>query len=188
MKYFEIRADDEQFGDRWFLEEPVSENGQAIDARLFRYGKAYHDIAPYCVPVQQKGRQIAFNLAAFDMPVVSSEIVSIIKLVAANDCEFFPIVIAESKLAMSIVNVTRRIACVDESRCEEVMKWRRADNRPDRLGCYRSIGGLRIDPTKTSGNHIFRIFGWEVPLIVSEVIREKLETIENIGIVFNEVT
>ena len=188
MKYFRVLADDKQFGDRWFLGEPLSENGQSIDARLFTYGKAYEGIAPHSVPVQQNGKRIAFNLAAFDMPVVSNEIASFLGAVAGSDCEFFPVIVGESNIGMSILNVVRRIECVDESRCEDVMKWRPEDNRPDRLGFYRSIGGLRIDPMKTASHHIFRIFGWEVSLIVSEVIRAKLETIENLGIVFNEVT
>ncbi len=188
MKFFDVRADDKRFGDRWFLDEPLSENGQAIDSRLFRYGKTYDGIAPHSVPVQQNGKRIAYNLAAFDMPVVSNEISAILRDVAGNDCEFFPVIIGASNVEMSIVNVVRRIECVDESRCEEVMKWRPEDNRPDRLGFYRSIGGLRIDSAKAAGHHIFRIFGWEVALIVSEMIRAKLETIENLGIVFDEVT
>ena len=188
MKYLDLRADDKQFGDRWFLGEPTSENGKSIDARLFRYGKAYEGVAPHGVPVQRSGKRIAFNLAAFDMPVVSNEISAILRDIAAKDSEFFPVVVGASHVEMSIVNVVRRIECVDESRCEDVMKWRPEDLRPDRLGFYRSIGGLRIDPTKTDGHHIFRIFGWEVALIVSEVIRAKLETIENLGIVFDEVT
>ena len=188
MRYFRVLADDKQFGDRWFLDEPLSENGEPIDCRLFTYGKAYEGVAPHLVPMQQSGKRIAFNLAAFDMPVVSNEIASILRSVAAIDCEFFPVVVGASNHEMSIVNVVRRIECVDESRCEEVMKWLPEDNRPDRLGSYRSIGGLRIDPLKTDGHHIFRIFGWEVDLIVSEVTRAKLEAIENLGIVFDEVT
>lgn len=188
MKYFEIRADDNHFGDRWFLEEPVSENRQGLDARLFRYGKTYDGIAPHSVPVQQNGKPIAFNLAAFDMPVVSNQIASILKSVAVSDCEFFPVVVGPTNLGMSIVNVVRRTKCVDESRCEDIMKWCSEDNRPDRLGSYRSIGGLRIDATKTDGHHIFRILGWEVSLIVSDVIRTRLETVANLGIVFDDVT
>lgn len=188
MRYFRVLADDNQFGNRWFLDEPLSECGQSIDARLFRYGTIYEGIAPHSVPVQQEGKRIAFNLAAFDMPVVTNEVVSIVRALAETDCEFFPVVIGESNVGMSILNVVRRIECVDELRCEEVMKWRPEDCRPDRLGCYRSIGGLRIDPAKTAGHHIFRIYGWEVSLIVSEVIRAKLDTIEDLGIVFDDVT
>jgi len=188
MKYFKVLADDKRFGDRWFLDEPLSENGNEIDCRLFTYGITYEGVAPHSVPVQQDGKRVAFNLAAFDMPVVSNEIVSIVRAVAENDCEFFPVIIGASNPGMSILNIVQRIECVDESRCEHVMKWLPEDGRPDRLDCYRSIGGVRIDPAKTEGHHIFRILGWEVSLIVSEVIRAKLETIENLGIVFDEVT
>ena len=188
MKYFDVLADDKRFGDRCFLDEPTSETGQAIDSRLFRYGKSYKGVLPSSIPMQQIGKQIAFNLAAFDMPVVSDEVVSILRGMSESDCEFFPVNIGTSKLGMSILNVVRRIDCVDELRCEEAIKWRPEDNRPDRLGCYRSIGGLRIDPMKAAGHHIFRILGWEVALIVSEALREKLEPIENLGIVFDEVS
>jgi hypothetical protein len=188
MKYFRVLADDNRFGDRWFLYEPLLENGLSIDARLFRYGKTYEGVAPHSVPVQQNGKRIAFNLAAFDMPVVSNEVASILRAVAESHCEFFPVIIGDSNVEMSILNVVLRIECVDEPRCEEVIKWRPEDNRHDRMGFYRSIGGLRIDSMKTAGHHIFRIFGWEVSLIVSEIIRAKLEAVENLGIVFDEVT
>lgn len=188
MKYFDVLADDKHFNDRWFLEEPISVNGQTIDARLFRYGKTYEGVAPYSISVQQNGKLVAFNLAAFDLPVVSNEVASILRDVAGRDCEFFPVVIGKSNIQMSILNVVRRMKCVDESQCEEVIKWRPEDNRPDRLGSYRSIGGLRINPTQAAGHHIFRILGWEVSLIVSDVLRKKLKTIENLGIVFDEVT
>lgn len=187
MRFFDVLADDKQFSERWFLGEPQSESGQSIDARLFRYGKVYTGPSPSSVPVQQNGKQIAFNLAAFDMPVVSDEVSAVIKTIVGSECEFFPVRVGATNEEMSILNVIRRIECVDEGRCE-VMKWLTSDNRPDRLGCYRSIRGLRIDPARTEGCHVFRIFGWEVSLIVSELIRERLEAIEDLGVVFEPVT
>ena len=188
MNYFRILADDNLFANRWFLDEPFAENGQEIGSRLFTLGKPYKGPPPNFVPVQQGGKPIAFNLAALDMPVVSPEISLIFKEIAENDCDFFPVTIKPNNVNMVIVNVIRRLECVDESRSEKIIRWEPKDNRPDRLGFYRSIRGLRIDPMKVNNHHIFRIFGWEISLIISEAIYSKIKGVDNLGVVFREVT
>jgi prolyl-tRNA synthetase len=47
--------------------------------------------------------------------------------------------------------------------------------------------GLRIDPTKVEGAHIFRPWGWRVALLVSEDVKEALEREGLTGTRFTEV-
>jgi hypothetical protein len=70
-----------------------------------------------------------------------------------------------------LLNALRVIRCIDDARCEEVLYWLPKDNRPDKLGQYRNIRGLRVDPTKVGDSNIFRPWGWTVTLIVSERIK-----------------
>lgn len=186
MRYFDVATDDERFPDRWFLDEPLSADGNEIDARAFTYGRAYVGPRPVIVPIQQNGRKVQFNLAAFDMPVVSEEIASVIGELAPRDIEFFPVTIERSLPGYVVLNTVRREACVDES-MSDVTFWTTEDGRPDKVGRYRMVSDLTIDPTRTHGAHIFRIQDFEVALLVSERIKDALESIDNLGVVFEPV-
>ena len=86
-----------------------------------------------------------------------------------------------------ILNALRIIACIDEARCEEVVRWLPEDNRPDKSGEYRNVSGLKVDAEKTGGARIFRPWGWKVVLIVSESIKQALEHERITGTRFVEV-
>ncbi|MEK6257900.1 MAG: DUF1629 domain-containing protein [Planctomycetota bacterium] len=185
--FFEVVTDDITFANRWFLDEPLTTASEAIDARLFRYGVSYHNHAPHRVPIQQEGVRVEFNLGAFDMPVVSREVLDHIPPAYLTDCEIYPVVIGNGVNGFSILNVVRRIACVDELR-SSIMKWNVEDERPDKIGCYRAVGDLHIVSSLAREYDIFRIDGWEVPLIVSERFKSSIEDISNLGISFVPVT
>ncbi|GMU01423.1 hypothetical protein KH5H1_55430 [Corallococcus caeni] len=61
------------------------------------------------------------------------------------------------------------------------------DGRPDRVGQYRDVDGMRIDPTQVGDARVFRTWGWSIALIVSEDIKLALERIRATGIRFTEV-
>ena len=67
------------------------------------------------------------------------------------------------------------------------MKWTEKDGRPDKVGKYRHLGDLTIDSSRTNGHHIFRIRDWEIALIVSERVKDALNGIDDLGIVFQAV-
>ncbi|WP_309891881.1 imm11 family protein [Archangium sp.] len=79
------------------------------------------------------------------------------------------------------------IRCIDDARCEEVLYWLPEDERPDEVGNYRNVSGLKVDPAKIGGAHIFRPWGWLVVLIVSERVKQALEDEGVTGIQFVEV-
>jgi Immunity protein family (Imm11) len=186
MLYYRILADDRRFPDRWFLDEPVANGGNEIDAREFAYGRSYTGPLPVNVPVQCDGRKVQFNLAAFDMPVVSEEIAHLVAKIACAEVECFPVTIGGAIPGYAILNAVCREACVDESR-SEILRWNPEDGRPDKVGRYRMVSNLTIDPARAQNRHLFRVEDWEVALIVSDKVKEALEDIPNLGVVFAPV-
>jgi len=65
--------------------------------------------------------------------------------------------------------------------------WKPEDGRPEKVGSYRVIDDLRIDPSKVQGAHLFRPWGWLVALIVSEELKVAMEALGGIGPDFVEV-
>jgi hypothetical protein len=67
------------------------------------------------------------------------------------------------------------------------MYYTEADDRPDKLGQFRMITKLRIDPDKVDRVNAFRVNGWKVALVVSDQLRRELLANETTGILFEEV-
>jgi hypothetical protein len=101
--------------------------------------------------------------------------------------QFLPVEVENHPGPYFILNTLRTIRCIDDARCEEVQYWRPEDGEPEKVGQYQSVVGLRIDPTKVEGAHIFRPWGWRVALLVSEDVKEALEREGITGTRFTEV-
>jgi len=157
-----------------------------IDAREFTEGRPYAGPPPYLVPIKD-GRHVAFNLAAFDMPVVSTEIADILRRIAPNDVQRFPVILGKGIEGYEIINTVRELRCVDEV-LSNARKWGLEDDRPEKIGHYVEFDPLVIDPSRTEGAHIFRLWGSWVELIVSEKVRQALEPIADLGVAFQPVT
>jgi hypothetical protein len=186
MLYYRILADDTRYPNRWFLDEPVAASGEQIDARQFTYGLPYVGPLPELVPIDQTGREVAFNLAAFDMPVVTEQLARTVRSISPGEVESFPVTIGTSLPGFVILNAVCREAAMDESRTE-ILRWKPEDGRPDKVGRYRTVTNLAIDAARTHNRHIFRVYDWEIALIVSERLREALNDIEDLGITFSPV-
>ncbi len=172
MRYFTIGADDRRYPDKWFLGEPLTRDGAEIDARDFRYGRPHAGPEPADVPVAYIGTMVEFNLAAFDMPVVSEAVADLIRHITPDDCEWFPVTIGAGLHGHFIMNAVFTEACVDEAR-SRLELWQPEHGRPDKVGKYKMIYELAIDPGRTHGRHVFRLAGWVVELVVSERIKER---------------
>ena len=79
------------------------------------------------------------------------------------------------------------LSCVDEQTSAEVRFWGPDDGRPDLIGTYRSIGGLRVDPSRAGQHKLFRIKNWEMALIASGEIKDAFERERIVGAVFEAV-
>lgn len=182
-RFYRVYSDYATLPDQWFLDDPRTVDDDEIDARDFTEGLPYKGPLPALMPVQHKGKEVAFSLSAFDMPVVSKVVADAVQRIAPGEAEFFPVTITGAKGNYQILNAICRAECLDEARSEFTI-WTEEDNNPEMLGNYRMISTIRIDPGRTDGHHILRIARWPLALLVSETLKRAIEDVPNLGVVF----
>jgi hypothetical protein len=106
---------------------------------------------------------------------------------APHDVQLVPVVIEGHPEEYFILNATRVVKCIDDKASAEVQYWKPEDGRPEKTGKYRAVHGMRINPIQVGDAKVFRPWGWTVALIVSEEIKEALESIGATGVKFKEV-
>jgi len=193
---------------RWFLRSPYDPAGNKIDPRIFTcgnpvdiqlasgvpsklrtryYGNSVEARMPLTVPVGQAGDEVDFNFCAFDMVVTPRVFNKELEALVGKAIQRIPVTVEGKGDKYEILNVCDVVRCVDEKRSEHIMKWTAEDGRPDRTGTYRMIIGLKIDPAAASGHHIFRVYDWEIALIVSGEVKKLLEARKITGLGFQRV-
>jgi hypothetical protein len=120
--------------------------------------------------------------------VVTEKVASTLAELAPDDVQLYPVEVDSRPEPYFLVNVARQVKCIDDETSEEVLYWKPEDNRPDLLGQYRSVGGMRIDPSKVGDAKVFRPWGWPPALLVAEEVKEALERTGATGLEFTEVT
>ena len=185
--YFEL-TDNMSIRHRWHLRMPVDESGQTINNPwLYRRGEWIEPQRDLRFPVRPDGTALDFTLAASLIPVIHERVVDIFQHQRVPDVQFIPVQVEGHQGPYFILNTLRTIRCIDDARSTEVEYWKPEDNRPDKLGQYRSIIGMRIDPTKVGDAQIFRPWGWNVALIVSEDLMDAMEAVGITGTKFEPV-
>ncbi|MFY2561131.1 imm11 family protein [Corallococcus terminator] len=121
-------------------------------------------------------------------PMVSEGVANVFRTLAPGDVQLFPVSIEGEAEPYFVVNAIKVVDAIDEARCREVHHYDEDDPSPDFPGEYNWIYGLRIDPAKTEGAHVFRLKKFKVAFIVSEEVRSALEQIGNLGVSFERVT
>jgi hypothetical protein len=187
MKYYDI-FDDMRVPGRWHLRRPVDGQGQWVDASQFKEGRALDVEGAIRFPVKPAGVALEFSLSSFAIPVVHRRVVALFeRLGLQKEVQFIPVEVEGQTEPWFILNALQVIRCIDDARCEEVLYWLPEDNRPDVVGQYRNVRGLKVDPSKIGEANIFRPWGWEVVLIVSERVKRAMEEAGITGARFLEV-
>lgn len=179
MKYFRLR-DDVTIQGRWHLSGVVLATGvePLLDA-----GKLVRESGPLSGAVSHPGRVLGFTLTSFNVPVVTSSVADAVHGVAASDVQCLPIEIAE-QAGMMVLNALRVVRCLDETR-SEFIKWTSHDHRAELAGQYRQVTRLALAPgTVPADAHFFRVEGWLVALVVSEMVKEAMERVGCLGAKF----
>lgn len=167
MKYYEISQD---FDD---------DQAASIDIQHLREDGSWHDmwiygrcqVADDVVPFQflyEGGELRDFNLAVHNIPLISDRFRKMICPVVGNAVQFVRTSLAGETLF--VLNVLQSCDALD---LENSLVTRR--NKASVAGEGDAITGvikLRIDPSRASGRMIFRLEKWNIPIIVSEEIRE----------------
>lgn len=201
--YFEI-VDDVDLRGRWFLNGLFDRSGTRFDSREFRYGirvetgppfniglyaeeKSVEVELPLRISLRREGNPIDFTFADFDVPVVTSNVATILASVAGENIQRVPVVVESRKEEYEIVNVISRVECIDKIASE--IQWFEEGNdvRPDLAGKPEMITKLVIDSSQAEGYHMFRPKGWEVVVIVSDLVKDALEAACGSGIKFRAV-
>jgi hypothetical protein len=186
-RYFDL-SDDEYIPKRWYLGEPLDQRGNAVDPWQFRQGRPVHLAERLKVPIDQKGLHLDFTTTLVGItPIVHAKVAALLRELAPNDVQLLPVDIEGEPEPYFLMNTLRTIKCIDDERCEEVLYWLPEDERPEKTGTYRNVAGLRIDPSKVGDTRIFRPWGWNVVLIVSQDVQQALERMGVTGICFEEV-
>ncbi|NVI96995.1 hypothetical protein HV824_02505 [Myxococcus sp. AM009] len=188
-RFFDL-ADDMELQGRWLLGDPTSLQGQEVDDPWqFTDGCPVQVEAPLKIPINHPGRPLDFSLAGVGVtPIVHKGVAHIFAELAPDDVQLFPVDVAGQAEPYFILVATRLIRCIDDNASTEVRYWQPEDGRPEKVGEYRGVSGMRIDPAKVGGAKVFRTWGWSIALIVSEDIKEALERAGVTGCYFKEVT
>jgi len=173
-RFFDL-DDDRRSHDRWHLRHPVDEQGQKINPWQFDEGRWLEPQGLIRFPVRPDGRELEFTLAAFSIPVVHGRVVQLFERLGLQEVQFLPVQVEGHAGPWFILNTLRIIRCIDEARCREVRYFKPEDGQPEKVGQYRVVSGMRIDPAKVGVARVFRPWGWTVALVVSEDVKEALE-------------
>ncbi|WP_225413204.1 imm11 family protein [Stigmatella hybrida] len=186
-RYFDLVADLSAPG-HWELGKTLDERGQEVWPWLLMQGEPAALEGRLKLRIRSPGKPLDFSFAAFDVPVVSARVASLLTAEAPGDVQLLPVDIDSQAEPYFLVNVIRAVRCIDDQASAEVQYWKPEDGEPDRVGEYRAVHGMRIDPVKVGDAKVFRPWGWTVALIVSEDVKEALERAGVTGVKFTEVT
>ncbi|RKH17352.1 hypothetical protein D7X74_12785 [Corallococcus sp. CA047B] len=174
---------------RWHLGKPTTLSGQALDdVWVFGYGRPLEFSERLRVPVRHPGKPLDFDTAGVGQaPVVNARVAEVFRELAAHDVQLFPCEVEGQDAPYWLMNVVRTVRCIDDKASAEVQFYTPEDGRPDRVGEYRSVIGLRIDTSKVGDARVFRLWGWHPPIIVDEEIKDALERVGIVGGRFDAV-
>ncbi|GEN11066.1 hypothetical protein SAMN05443572_102184 [Myxococcus fulvus] len=186
-RYFRLKEDVR--AGYWYLGEPLREQEQELeDIREFTSGRSVRGVGRLMLSVREPGRQRDFNMAGVGMtPVVHGRVAAIFAEHAPDDVQLIPVHLKGHPDDYQVLVATKTVQCIDDKASSEVEFWLPEDARPDKLGQYRNVVDMRIDPTKVGKTKVFRTWGWTVALIVSEDIKVAMERAKVTGAKFEEV-
>lgn len=173
LKYFNL-FDDMSTDQRWYLAGPYGPDGQWLNEAL-TVGRPYEGPTPLTCRVHHPGPPLELTVTEDIVPVVDERVAEIFAKHAGKDAQLVPARASGSEAKLWAVNVLAICDCVDEVRSAEIRRYTADDGEPDRIGEYKAVGGLRIDPTRARGHAILRPRGWWVQVIVSEPLAHALQ-------------
>ncbi|WP_347402493.1 imm11 family protein [Corallococcus macrosporus] len=120
-------------------------------------------------------------------PVIHVKLANILLEHAADDVQLIPVTIPKHPDQYALLVATKLIRCIDEQASEGVRFFGPEHGQPWRIGEYLSVDIMRIDKSKVGNAKIFRPWGWNVALVVSEDLKTALERTGATGMSFTEV-
>jgi len=173
VNFFKL-FDDMSTDQRWYLDGPHGPDGQWLNEALI-IGRQYQGPTPLTCRVHHSGPPLELTVTEDIVPVVNERVAEIFAKHAGKDAQLIPARASEADAKLWAVNVLPICDCVDEVRSAEVRRYTADDGEPDRIGEYKAVRGLRIDPARAAGHTILRPKGWDVVVIVAEPLATALQ-------------
>ena len=151
------------------------ETKKEYDDYLFRKGEVFNIKSELT-----RGKSWGKNFTDFHIGIggslnVNEKFISCLNAVGETNFQLIPVTILPEEKKYHILNVLNIIDCVDRENSKFKL-WTEADNRPDRLGGFRTIDKLVLDRSTLPSNiHLFRIKGWVVATIVTKELAEEFK-------------
>lgn len=183
MKYYKLCDDLEG---RWAIGHFEFNEGDNV----WTFTKAGTKDALRYVPkawIREHGRRVNITYGDFDVLIVDNY---------AKDCFspqealFFPIEIADRpdrSVNYYIMKILHEVECVDLELSEYDLWEVNNPIRPDKAGSFKAIYKLVVDTSRDIEWNIFRIKRFNIEIVVSEMLKEKLEKKSITGVKFKEV-
>ncbi|HVE81192.1 MAG TPA: hypothetical protein VND93_00020 [Myxococcales bacterium] len=173
-KYFDLFCDMSAPKERWYLNGPRGPNGELLHDAL-TCGRRYEGGAPVICPVDEPGPALELTMTEELVPILNERVAAIFSAYMGKDAQLVHARALGAGGVLWAVNVLASPDCIDEAGCAKVERWTVADGRPDLVGSYRNIEGLRINPVRAGGHAIFRPRGWDIAVIVAAPLAEALQ-------------
>ncbi|GEN07792.1 hypothetical protein SAMN05443572_101183 [Myxococcus fulvus] len=186
-RYFRLRPDIQ--AGNWSLGDPLDETGTEVDdIWQFAQGRPIEIVGRLTFPIEEPGRWLDYCTAGAGMaPVVHVKVAHLFAELAPDDVQLIPVDVEGRPEQHVLLVATKLIRCIDDDASEEATYWQPEDDFPEKLGQYKGIYGMRIDRTKVGSAKVFRTWGWEIALVISEDIKVALERAKVTGAKFEEV-
>jgi len=202
--YYEI-IDNLTYPRRWQLEGLYEGGGRELDSRQFTYGLRLDfgppmkamlwnsdllvEISPQLrMMIKDSGHNLDFTFDVFNAPVVTRDVARVFEWIAHRDIQSIPIQVGSLPQPYIIVNVLSRVACLDSERSGAQLFQPGNLIRPDKVGKAEMVTRLTIDPSRVSGQDVFRVEEWDGPIIISNLIKDELECMNISGVTFRQVS
>ncbi len=186
-RYFKL-TDNMTVQGRWLLGALTDLQGRPLsEPWVFTDGTPLADPGRLKLTIDVPGKALDFSLAADVIPVVHVRVASVFADLAPDDVQSFPVEVEGQPEQFCVLVATKLIRCIDDKATKEILMWTPDDGRPEKVGEYRDVWGMRIDASQVGGAKVFRTWGWPIALIVREEIRDTLERMRATGTEFEEV-
>jgi hypothetical protein len=174
--------------DQWTLGEPMDGEGQELWHGELTDGLPISGRGPARIGVYAPGRPLDFSTTVLGVPIVHGRVKELLEqLGLSGQMQSFPIAVEGQAEPYYLLNLLRVVRCIDDARCEEVAYRTVEEGYEDEIGEYRNVVGMRIDPSRVGDAEIFRPWGWQTNIIVSERVKRALEESGVTGARFTEV-
>lgn len=185
MKYYRLTEDMSIHG-RWYL-SPIN-NVSYEEQWNFIVKPFFQARDTLNVPIKIQGTKTDYteNLT-YNIPIISNKAKIVLEKYGISLSQVNILDLQDEEKNSYYAMGVDILDCVNED-FSEYIKYEESDHvAPDRIGDYKFFNKLVLDKEKINTKHIFRIKGFLIYLIVSEELKECMESQLLSGVLFEEI-